>query len=227
MFAQTARETLNFSRAATKNSAPGDSLISGAATVCVRSVIFPSRWAFIASTPSISSANRFLLDMFCSFIWCSWPFARRAPLRVPSSVGLSRPLSGQRPHLCRTVLAAKSPVPRESNSKQPAVPRVCPCPGAGSSSAGWDSFRARHHVSRIGILRQISLQLCEFVIVEIIFPEPCEGRRFNELEPSPVRWIFDRPLLIIPTMGIVGKLPFSSSYAVNLPRPPPTSSAGR
>jgi HD-like signal output (HDOD) protein len=29
MFAHTARETLNFSRAATKNSAPGDTLLSG------------------------------------------------------------------------------------------------------------------------------------------------------------------------------------------------------
>ena len=43
MFAHTARETLNFSRAATKNSAPGDTLIFGAETVCVRRVTFPSR----------------------------------------------------------------------------------------------------------------------------------------------------------------------------------------
>lgn len=117
MLAHTERETLNFSRTATKNSAPGDSLISAAGTLCVRRVSLASRCSFIAPTPSISSAKRFRLPAFCLVISCPCLFAQRVLFPVPAAVDLSCLSSNRLPRLCRTTSATRFLHPTESSSR--------------------------------------------------------------------------------------------------------------
>ena len=117
MLAHTERETLNFSRAATKNSAPGDSLIPAAGTLCVRRVILLSRCSFMAPTPSISSAKRFRLPAFCLVIFCPCLFERRVRFPVLAAVDLSRHSSNRLPRPCRTTSATKFLRPIESSNR--------------------------------------------------------------------------------------------------------------
>jgi hypothetical protein len=92
--ANTARDTRSRSRVSRIRRA---SIVRGgrSATSCVRSVIFPSRWRLIASTPSINSSNkrRLLVTRF--------PFVPGAPRELRLAVVDIALPSNSRPRPCR------------------------------------------------------------------------------------------------------------------------------